>query len=88
MPLPVNKHLGVLAQEKTEGLSGQISQLKIHQLLSTGSLVVGPVELNGVNKQSLLICQNLYALLPVSPLTTIHSLRSISLPLLQRIRDV
>ena len=47
MPLPANKHLGVLAQEKTEGPSGQISQLKIHQLLSIGSLVVVPVELNG-----------------------------------------
>ena len=47
MPLLANKHLGVLAQEKTEGPSGQISQLKIHQLLSTGSLVVVPVELNG-----------------------------------------
>ena len=47
MPLLVNKHLGVLAQEKTEGPSGQISQLKIHQLLSTRSLVVVPVEING-----------------------------------------
>ena len=47
MPLLANKHLGVLAQEKMEGPSGQISQLKIHQLLSAGSLVVVPVELNG-----------------------------------------
>ena len=47
MPLLANKHLGVLAQEKMEGPSGQISQLKIHQLLSAGLLVVVPVELNG-----------------------------------------
>ena len=47
MPLPANKHLGVLAQEKMEGPSGWISQLKIHQLLSAGSLVVVPMELNG-----------------------------------------
>ena len=47
MPLPANKHLGVLAQEKMEGPSGQISQLKIHQLLCTRLLVVVPVELNG-----------------------------------------
>ena len=47
MPLLANKHLGVLAQEKMEDPSGQISQLKIHQLLSAGSLVVVPMELNG-----------------------------------------
>ena len=47
MPLLANKHLGVLAQEKMEGPSGQISQLRIHQLLSAGSLVVVPMELNG-----------------------------------------
>ena len=41
------KHLGVLPQEETESPSGQISQLKIHQLLSTRPLVVFPIELNG-----------------------------------------
>ena len=46
MPLLANKHLGILAQEKMEGPSGWISQLKTHQLLSAGSLVVVPVELN------------------------------------------
>ena len=50
MPLPVNKHLGVLALEKMEGPSGQISQLRIHQLLSARLLVVVPVELNGGEK--------------------------------------
>ena len=47
MPLLANKHLGVLAQEKMEGPSGWISQLRIHQLLSARSLVVVPMELNG-----------------------------------------
>ena len=47
MPLLVNKHLGVLAQEKMEGPSGWISQLRIHQLLSARSSVVVPMELNG-----------------------------------------
>ena len=47
MPLLANKHLGVLAPEKTESLSGQISQLETHQLLSTGLLVVVPMELSG-----------------------------------------
>ena len=46
MPLPENKHLGVLRKEQTENPSGQVSQLKIYQLLSTGQLVVFPVELN------------------------------------------
>ena len=46
-PLPENKHLGVLPQEKTESPSGQVSQLKIHQLLSARPLVVFPMELNG-----------------------------------------
>ena len=47
MPLPENKHLGVLCQEQTESPSGQVSQLKIYQLLSARQLVVFPVELNG-----------------------------------------
>ena len=54
MSLPANKHLGVLAQEKMESLSGQISQLKIHQLLSAGSLVMVPMELNG-GKQAITV---------------------------------
>ena len=35
-PLPKDKHLGVLPQGKVESPCGQISQLKVHQLLSTG----------------------------------------------------
>ena len=54
MPLLVNKHLGVLAPEKMESLSGWISQLEIHQLLSAGSLVMVPVELSG-GKQAVTI---------------------------------
>ena len=47
MPLPENKHLGVLCQEQAESPSRQVSQLKIYQLLSAGQLVIFPVELNG-----------------------------------------
>ena len=47
MPLPANKHLGVLTPEKMESLSRWISQLEIHQLLSAGWLVVVPMELSG-----------------------------------------
>ena len=47
MPLPANKHLSVLTPEKMESLSGWVSQLEIHQLLSTGSLVMVPMELSG-----------------------------------------
>ena len=47
MPLLENKHLGVLCKEQMENPSGQVSQLKIYQLLSTGQSVVFPVELNG-----------------------------------------
>ena len=47
MPLPENKHLGVLCKEQMENPSGQVSQLKIYQLLSAGQSVIFPVELNG-----------------------------------------
>ena len=47
MPLPKDKHLCVLPQEKAESPSGWISQLKIHQLLSTGPSVVFAIELSG-----------------------------------------
>ena len=47
-PLPKDKHLGILPQGKVEESPyGQISQLKVHQLLSTGLQVVYPVGLNG-----------------------------------------
>ena len=47
MPLLENKYLGVLHKEQMENPSGQVSQLKIYQLLSARQLVVFPVELNG-----------------------------------------
>ena len=47
MPLPKDRHVCVLPQGEAESPSGQISQLKIHQLLSAGPLVVFPTELNG-----------------------------------------
>ena len=47
-PLPKGKHLGVLPQGKAEESPyGQISQLKVCQLLSTGPRVIYPVGLNG-----------------------------------------
>ena len=47
-PLPKDKHLGVLPQGKVEkSPCGQISQLKVCQLLSTGLWVVYLVGLNG-----------------------------------------
>ena len=47
-PLPKDKHLGILPQGKVEETScGQISQLNVCQLLSTGSQVVYPIGLNG-----------------------------------------
>ena len=48
MPLPKDKHLGILPQGKAEESPyGHISQLKVCQLLSTGLQVVYPVGLNG-----------------------------------------
>ena len=46
-PLPKDKHLGILPQGMAEGSPyGQISQLEVCQLLSTGPQVVYPVGLN------------------------------------------
>ena len=47
MPLPKDRHICVLPQGEVESPSGQISQLKICQLLSARLLVVFPMELNG-----------------------------------------
>ena len=50
-PLPKGKHLGILPQGKAEeSPCGQISQLKVCQLLSAGPQVVYPVGLNGNNE--------------------------------------
>ena len=47
-PLPKDKHLGILPHQKVEESPyGQISQLKVCQLLSTRPQVVHPVGLNG-----------------------------------------
>ena len=47
-PLPKNKHLGILPQGKAwETFCGQISQLKVCQLLATGPQVIYPIGLNG-----------------------------------------
>ena len=50
-PLPKGKHLGILPQGKAEESShGQISQLKVHQLLSARPWIIYPVGLNGGNQ--------------------------------------
>ena len=47
-PLPKDKHMGVLPWGKVEECPyGQISQLKVCQLLSTGPQIMYPVGLNG-----------------------------------------
>ena len=46
-PLPKDKHIAILPWGKVESPYGQISQLKVCQLLSTGSRVIYPVGLNG-----------------------------------------
>ena len=47
-PLPKDKHLGILPQGRVEESPyGQISKLKVCQLLSAGPQVVYPVGLNG-----------------------------------------
>ena len=50
-PLPKDKHLGILPQGKAEeSPHGQISQLKVHQLLSARPRVIYPVGLNGCDQ--------------------------------------
>ena len=47
-PLPKDKHLGILPQGKAEETPcGQISQLKVCQLLAASPLVIYPIGLNG-----------------------------------------
>ena len=50
MPLPEDRHICILPQEKVESPSGWISQIKIHQLLSAGPSVVFPIELSRGNQ--------------------------------------
>ena len=51
MPLPKDKHLGILLQIKAEESPyGQISQLAVCQLLSARPRVIYPVGLNGSNQ--------------------------------------
>ena len=49
-PLPKDRHVRVLPQGEVGSPSGQISQLKVCQLLSTRLSVVFPAELNGGDK--------------------------------------
>ena len=50
VPLPKDKHLGVLPQGKAESLCGHISQLEVCQLLSARPQVVYPLGLNRGNQ--------------------------------------
>ena len=51
VPLPKDKHLGILAQGRVEENScGQISQLEICQLISTSPQVIYPIGLKGHNE--------------------------------------
>ena len=51
IPLPKDKHLGVLPQGKAEETScGQVSQLEVCQLISAGPQVIYPIGLNGHNE--------------------------------------
>ena len=46
-PLPKNKHLGILPQGKVqETFCGQISQIKVHQLLAASPQIIYPIGLN------------------------------------------
>ena len=54
VPLPKDKHFGVLSQGKAESPCGWISQLEVCQLLSTRLQVIYPVGLNG-GDQSVII---------------------------------
>ena len=47
VPLPKDKHLGILPQGKVESPCGQISQLEVCQLLSARPQVIYPMGLNG-----------------------------------------
>ena len=50
VPLPKDKHHGILPQGKVESPCGWISQLKVWQLLSARPWVVYPMDLNGGNQ--------------------------------------
>ena len=73
-PLPRGKHLGILPQGKVEeSPHGQISQCKIHQLLSTGPRVIYPVGLNGNDKPVKPLYQNCYTAVLALPQTSIRT---------------
>ena len=71
VPLPKDKHLGILSQGNAESPCGQISQLEVHQLLSARLQVIYPVGLNGMASQPPLTYQDHYIVALVSPSMTI-----------------
>ena len=73
-PLPKDKHLGILPQGKVEDSPyGQISQLKVCQLLSAGPRVVHPVGLNGNDEPVTTTLPNCYTAVLVLPQMSIHT---------------
>ena len=81
-PLPKDKHIGILPQGKVEESPYRwISQLKVHQLLSTRPQVVYPVGLNGANQPvTITLPEPLHSSSSVT--TDGHSHMGIDIPLL------
>ena len=72
VPLPKDKHLGVLPQGKVESPCGQISQLEVCQLLSARPQVIYLMGLNW-GDQSPSTCQDHYIVALVSPPMSTHT---------------
>ena len=70
-PLPKDGHICVLPKGEARNPSGQISQLKICQLLSARPLVVFPVELNQGNQSVTIDLLESLHIVSVSSLTNI-----------------
>ena len=79
-PLPKNKHLGVLLQGKAqETFCGQISQLKVCQLLATSSQVIYPIGLNRHNESIITTLPDLLGS-GISLITSKHIYLEIDIP--------
>ena len=79
-PLPKDKHLGILPQGKAEETScGWISQLHIHQLLSTSPQVVYPTGLNGQDEPIITTLPELLSS-SISVITSKHLYLEINIP--------
>ena len=80
-PLPKNKHLGILPQGKVqETFCGQISQLKVCQLLATSPQVIYPIGLNGQDEHIITTLPDLLGS-SISLITSEHNYLEIDIPL-------